>query len=964
MAKAVKTVGTILVVGGLALATAGAALIPAIAGGGLAGALGTAIGGITAGQLITVGSILSSVGATPKVGAGGSPTQWKIDPDGGIPFAVGQVGVAGTIVYRREFGPENMYQGVVSVLSGAGPINRFVSFSASDESVSFDGSGKATSSQYRDELFTQTRLGTSSQAYMVQGGLKNGATLTGWGPSHRLLGKAARMLTMAENSKGTAFPNGEPAPLDVIEGILYWDPRQDSTYPGGSGPCRLDNPATWVYGTNPIIHALKWWLGYFENGKLVGGVGMSPDAIDIASFVECANIADANGWIISGYPNTKDDKHQVGIAMLQAGGAVYASVGGKVSCISRGAPRASLLNVTGGDTAGPVEIDAAASRVGRINTIIPKFNGGAAFRYEMTAGSPVSFSGYVDQDRGNTRIRGVDYPYVPQATQAAQLAAFDIVDSREGIVGVVPFKPHMRRLKPGMAFTFSEPGFVLSGLKCLVLNREYNPADGVVKITFRSETDGKYDLALGKTTVVPPPPSLTPPDPTVAPPDPLDWVVIPRQPGEDGVEVPIIDVVGEVTSATATEMIVEWAPPPDPPPPDPLPEPEPGQPPVQWSDYLDWRVAYAGPPTTERVSITMPPGQVYYLAITYRRGGNSSLRTVLPGGPFNAPGLVAADLSRESEAWDELIAEAGAAAGQAVRDLEERLTAADEAFDERLSELDDGLDGVKLIQAAHTSQIAGKAEQSALQAQITRLDGQESLIGSLQTTVADLPNQYVSAASYNTLQSEVVGARGGTANLNSRFTSERQTTNSGLAGKANASDLTALSGTVSSQGSTITAQGGRLTTVEAALPGKASASELSTLTGRVTSAEGTLVAQNTRLNTVEAGLNGKASATSVSELTAEVGTVKVTATNAASVAASADGKASALVGNYTDNQGVISGTFGYNDGIRTSYRIKADIFELIPSTSTGRRTSWENGKLSFWNANNIDVIQLGFDING
>lgn len=620
MAKAVKTVGAILVVGGLALATGGAALIPALAGGGLAGALGTAIGGITAGQLITVGTILSSVGSTPKVGAGGNPTQWKIDPDAGIPFAVGRVGVAGTIVYRREFGPENMYQGVVSVLSGAGPINAFVSFSASDEAVAFDGSGKATTSQYSGELFTQTRLGTSSQTYMVQGGLKNGSTLPGWGSSHRLLGKAARMLTLAENSKGTAFPNGEPEPLDVLQGILYWDPRLDSTYPGGSGSCRLDNPATWVYGTNPIIHALKWWLGYFENGKQVGGVGISRDAIDIPAFVDAANVADANGWIISAYPTTKDDKHQVGIAMLQAGGAVYASVGGKVSCISRGAPRASLLTVNGNDTAGPVEIDTAATRVSRINTIIPRF-WSEAHRWQMTAGSPVGFSGYIDQDRGNTRIRPVDYPYVPQALQAAQLAGFDIVDSREGIVGVVPFKPHMRRLKPGMAFTFTEPGFVLSGLKCLVLNREYNPADGVVKITFRSETDAKYDLALGRTTTVPPPPALTPPDPTVEAPDSGDWIITPRLPGEDGVEVPIVDVVGEVTSATATQVHFEWAPTATGP----------------WTSLGLW------PPTTTKLPIDgLQPGQIFYVAVSNVRGQNYSDRTIT--GPYTAPGLKAGDV--------------------------------------------------------------------------------------------------------------------------------------------------------------------------------------------------------------------------------------------------------------------------------------------------------------------------------
>lgn len=61
-------------------------------------------------------------------------------------------------------------------------------------------------------------------------------------------------------------------------------------------------------------------------------------------------------------------------------------------------------------------------------------------------------------------------------------------------------------------------------------------------------------------------------------------------------------------------------------------------------------------------------------------------------------------------------------------------------------------------------------------------------------------------------------------------------------------------------------------TVADALSGKASASDLTALTGRVTTAEGSLTAQNTRLNTVETGLNGKASAQSVTDLTSTVNT--------------------------------------------------------------------------------------------
>ncbi|KAK0349128.1 hypothetical protein LTR94_034398, partial [Friedmanniomyces endolithicus] len=110
---------------------------------------------------------------------------------------------------------------------------------------------------------------------------------------------------MAENSKGSAFPTGEIKPLITFRGLKVYDPRLDSTYPGGSGSHRLNNAATWTYSANPILWALKWTLGLWEGptGKgapqvdyQVGGIGAKLSGIDVPAFVAAANVADANGW--------------------------------------------------------------------------------------------------------------------------------------------------------------------------------------------------------------------------------------------------------------------------------------------------------------------------------------------------------------------------------------------------------------------------------------------------------------------------------------------------------------------------------------------------------------------------------------------------------------------------------------------------------------------------------------------
>ena len=107
-----------------------------------------------------------------------------------------------------------------------------------------------------------------------------------------------------------------------------------------------------------------------------------------------------------------------------AGGAIYAQRAGKISCIQRAAPRTSIVTVSAYDTAGPLEIDTAASRIDRINTIRPRF-WSPAHRWQMTAMEEVTAASYQTED-GGKRTRGIDYPFVSDARQASQLAALQI----------------------------------------------------------------------------------------------------------------------------------------------------------------------------------------------------------------------------------------------------------------------------------------------------------------------------------------------------------------------------------------------------------------------------------------------------------------------------------------------------------------------------------------------------------
>lgn len=594
-----------------AAATAVAAAAPTAAAAAAPASLQTlAVNALTNIAISAAMSILQ-----PQVGLAGRTFEWTIDPDGPIPFAAGEVGVAGAVVHRETFGPDLMYYGVVSVLSGAGPIDSIVSFSADDEAVTFDGNGKATTSQYANELWFKSKLGAQPDTALVSPtGLKNSVTLPNWTSDHKLSGKACYMVVMGENSKQTAFPTGEIKPLVVIRGLKVYDPRLDSTYPGGSGSCRLATPSTWVYSDNPILWALKWALGLWEGPTgagapqvdyQVGGIGSTLAGIDVAAFVAAASIADANGWTCSAYPNTDDDKHQVLNGFLQAGGAMYAQRAGKISCIHRAAPRTSIVTISAADTAGPLELDTAASRIDRINTIRPR-HWSPLHRWQMTAQPEITVAAYVTAD-GAKRTRGLDFPFVNNPTQAGQLAALQIEHTREPLAGVIPLKPHLQRIRPGDTFTITEEGFDLDGQKCLCLNTDYDPATGVVRVSFVSETDSKYD-ALDLTPDAPPDPDWDPNDPTVTPPGTGDWTSTPGTvTGDDGSVVPTVVLAGVVDNDTVDQVIFEY----------------------RRDGDTDWLPAGAEGPDTALKHISGLTAGDWEVAVSYRRGRRTSARKIL-----------------------------------------------------------------------------------------------------------------------------------------------------------------------------------------------------------------------------------------------------------------------------------------------------------------------------------------------
>ncbi len=121
------------------------------------------------------------------------------------------------------------------------------------------------------------------------------------GSSRRYTGLAYVHLRykLTGNSKKTDSPFAQTITSRITivgNAALVYDPRLDSTVPGGSGPQRADDQSTWTWNSsasrNPALQMLWYMLGWRINGILAVGKGMPANRIDLPSFIDAANMCD------------------------------------------------------------------------------------------------------------------------------------------------------------------------------------------------------------------------------------------------------------------------------------------------------------------------------------------------------------------------------------------------------------------------------------------------------------------------------------------------------------------------------------------------------------------------------------------------------------------------------------------------------------------------------------------------
>lgn len=534
---------------------------------------GTAVKIMTVAKVVAQVAITAGIGSalgaalSPKIGGDfGSQIDFKADPRGPIPYALGRTGTAGNLVFAQTAGEKNKYLNYATVYSAAGPIDSYEAFLVNGTPLTFGtDAGEGASGYYQNRMWRRSQLGARPEAGRLQwtatGTKDTPADHSGlpaeWTTAHKLSGLAADLWCLQYNT--TVYSSGPPRRLTVAKWVKVYDPRLDSTFPGGSGPQRADNEATWAWSENPYVHALTWCLGRHVNGVRVMGLGAPLSAIDVAAFVEGANVADANDWTLGGVVYSTDDKWEVLTAMLQAGAGRPMRLGAKISCLVS-TPRTSLATLTADDVVGEAQITGTPSRRTRINTVWPKYREESQGWEMVATDAPVQVAAHITADGGKVRSREIEYGLVQNSVQAAQLARYDIENSREFQPVVLPCKPAWMAYKPGDCITVNAPEFGLVSRKMLILRRQRDPATLITTLTLASETDGKHAFALGSSLNPPATPGLTAYDPNASTVVATGtWTATGTAlVGPDGSTQPALVFEGECEDPNVTHVIAEW----------------------------------------------------------------------------------------------------------------------------------------------------------------------------------------------------------------------------------------------------------------------------------------------------------------------------------------------------------------------------------------------------------------------
>ncbi|MFN8994379.1 MAG: hypothetical protein ACK5X3_12055, partial [Pseudomonadota bacterium] len=324
-----------------AAASVTAAATTALVSAGLSTAVATAV--VSAGTQFAITAAatatMSALSPKPKINAPQTQLQTKVGAVTARAIVIGRAPIAGTLLTPTplQSGRGNALATNIYTLSHAGPSGVVESVIWGDDTVTFDAQGQAIG-KYANNMWLFQKNGSWSQTSITFTGTPGiGAdTPTAWDSTKRAQG--CLVVALVVRYAASVLANNMQTPLFVVDAnaVALTDPRTGSA---ATTQAQRRNPAVWAY---------SWRLGWFQNSRRVMGLGQPAAELHAAGYAYAANVADTNGWTISGEATTADDRYAVEMAILQACASVPVERNGLQSVVTS-ALRSSVGTITSND---------------------------------------------------------------------------------------------------------------------------------------------------------------------------------------------------------------------------------------------------------------------------------------------------------------------------------------------------------------------------------------------------------------------------------------------------------------------------------------------------------------------------------------------------------------------------------------------------------------------------------------
>lgn len=400
-------------------------------------------------------------------------------------YIYGRARVAGTLIFSQGYGSDNEYMAMVWAVA-AHEVAAFEKFFLDNDEIIL--SGNAATGDLAGYLNVYWHYGTAAQAADT---VLTAAIPSKWTADHKLSGTAYYVLRAKYKDK--KWPNGLRQSYVLVRGKELYDPRKDSTVPGGAGSHRANDPATWEWSENPALA----WLDYLTDSYV--GCQIPITLVDLASVIAAANVCDeavalkAGGTqprytinaVIDSGASREDNIGQI----LSAMGGRHVEQGGLFS-VYAAAWTTPTVTFDEDDLAGNPEVTWKVSRRDRFNAVKGVFldtdnqyqAGEIPLRVNPT---------WETQDGGDRLWQDVNLPVTADHRRAQRLAQIAVKQGRKEITVNWPcnLKGLLVRANDTVYLNYARYGWAAKSFRVLEWSLS---TDGVVNLLLKEEDASVY----------------------------------------------------------------------------------------------------------------------------------------------------------------------------------------------------------------------------------------------------------------------------------------------------------------------------------------------------------------------------------------------------------------------------------------------------------------------------------------